>query len=691
MVDFGMKGQLVRFDYRDNCNATIVEILGGTLEFEDQVANANRHESVEEVTVHPMSPGLSGAAVFLVRRTGRNIRYSPWVVKVCSNPSLVISERENNRKYVQGKLGIAPLLIETGSSRILIFVFGGALADFDPCTLRSGYEAAQPKALAELMKLFVMSISRLHHHVEDGTSCVDRMPLLISLADRLRDLGKTVPEDLANRFLELWTATYTERRTFPRFSSTGHGDLNAGNLLFDPHYDVAYPIVIDFASMERSKDNQSYPLTQHLPFWDYAKLERDIQTRLFLKEALACGLGIEDILNAVRWVNGCGDGLEDRADDEAVSRFLEVTASLRNSVVSEYSPNDLQAYRVVLAYAMLTTILRAVPDGDVPHDLQIRLAVEASVCLLSAVHDRLPAEALRRGSPPIGQSAIGQVKPEPLRLARRLSQRTWERDATQDVSRQKTLLIVAIERVLERLQDGAVAIKDREDVRHDVTFVRNNRDLDACGRINAQAYSGNRWGGVGLTIEDNVLEKTERNRNHWEKCPKALLLLKATRVEGATPSKGYIGFTHLIPLNEVGFRRYCRGEIEDNVLGTDVIASPHERAEAILLFSMALDPMSIDRLYRRSEHRIGNRPNGFQRFRYHQFEKLIRALAYHAEEMAAEYHGGQSRVRVIVQADDSGEMIPAIRRAGFTKTGWVSGDRCPIWELMFAISDSGAS
>lgn len=373
----------MRFDYHDGTEQVLIDILGGSREFEDQIAQASKASSITDVAVHHLTAGLSGAAVFLVRRLGPQGRLTPWVVKASNIPELIITERQNNEELVQNVLAAAPQLIPTGSSRLLLFRFGGSLADFHPTTLRAGYARSSPQTIAALMHRIVLSLKPIHKFSDDNASCVHRMSTLVDLQSRLASLQPPLPVGLAERLLESWRAVLAKKDQFPHVRSTAHGDLNAGNVLFEPGDVPALPVVIDFASMRRSKDNQAYPESLHYPFWDFAKLERDLQSRLFLSEAIGAGIAHEDIVGAVRAINASFHPALP-ASAGPVAKLVAATSGLRDAVRKEYPPSDVDgAYRVVLAYAMLSVIFRQPPDSDVPMDLQRLVASEAAIALLS--------------------------------------------------------------------------------------------------------------------------------------------------------------------------------------------------------------------------------------------------------------------------------------------------------------------
>src|SRR5260370_21209535 len=150
------------------------------------------------------------------------------------------------------------------------------------------------------MRRIVTALSPLPHIASDSTSCVDRMILRSPLNVQLDEVAAAIPQDSRKAVLSLWDAVHKRSSHYPSQCMTGHGDLNSGNVLFEPGSNASYPLFIDFASIERSKDNTNYPPGYHFPFWDYAKLERDIKTRLFLREAIAEGRTISDIVDVIR-------------------------------------------------------------------------------------------------------------------------------------------------------------------------------------------------------------------------------------------------------------------------------------------------------------------------------------------------------------------------------------------------------
>jgi hypothetical protein len=371
------------FEYIDDAKEQLASILGSADEFEDQVARTMRSARDPRITTRALTPGMSGASVFLVSRLADGKTLSALVVKAASEVSLIKTERDNYEHHVHDRLKSAPALVPLGSSRLLAYDFGGALAAFKPVTLRAGYQHASPEALAALMTRIVQSLGVLHSVGADTISCARRVVFGPALEERLASWPK-LPQASVDRLLELLAQVAKHEDRFPGVYMTGHGDLNAGNVLFEAGPDASYPVFIDFASIERTKDNRQYPRGQHFPFWDYAKLERDVKTRLFFKEAVAEGLQAAGILEAVRTLDGA-KATDASAQSGAVKKLFMSTRALREGVRANFAPRIYGGcYPLAVAYATVSVLYRKEPDNDVPLDLQALVAVESAIALLDS-------------------------------------------------------------------------------------------------------------------------------------------------------------------------------------------------------------------------------------------------------------------------------------------------------------------
>jgi hypothetical protein len=403
---------VIRFEYLGGSETNLDGIVQ-IAEFEDQLRNACGTDKVTQISVRSLVPGLSGAAVFLIHRIGElGQQYWPWVVKAASDLNLIISERENYKLFVKGILQNAPDLILDQSSKLFIMSFGGLSNNTQ--SLRVGYEQSSTTALNTLAHRIVTALAPIHTMHADTASCIERMPALLGLKDKLLSSNPRVDKQLIENLCKTWDALLKAPDRYPHRRSRAHGDLNAGNVLFEPGPEASYPVFIDFASMQRSKDNEAYPLGFHLPFWDYAKLERDIQTRMFLKEAINRKVPPQSIMAAIQTLNG-GSEHRQYSQTESTKKLTEITTALRKNVIEAYAPDTFRrCYRTVLAYAMLSVLLRKQPDEDVELDLQYQVAVQAAMALLSspfsdfsAANEVVSPEPHKKRSP--GREDDGQV------------------------------------------------------------------------------------------------------------------------------------------------------------------------------------------------------------------------------------------------------------------------------------------
>lgn len=365
------------FEYFDKADENVAGIIRKS-EFED-LLNVINNGAATRFAVRMLTPGLSGAAVFLISRIGPAGKLPKWVVKTSICPELIIAERDNYKTFISGTMINAPKLLNNESSRVLVMEFGGMLSEFEPVSLREGYSQSSTYALETLMSRLVATLNSIHQTTDDTVSIINRMESLENLEQRLS--GLSLGADVTNRLLAAWKRVIVDQSNFPAIKSKAHGDLNAGNVLFERGDQASYPVIIDFACMLRSKDNVRYDDGFHLPFWDYAKVERDIQTRMFLKEALTEGANEEDIVSVVREVNR-GTGFYS-INTDPVKKMEKALFALRGAVRDRHPPAQFNgSYRVVLAYAMNSVLFRSIPDTDVDFNIQRRIAAEAAIALL---------------------------------------------------------------------------------------------------------------------------------------------------------------------------------------------------------------------------------------------------------------------------------------------------------------------
>ncbi len=373
-------------DYTTGAKEALNNILpSGISEFKLSISSACTKEKIDEVGVHLLNPGLSGAAVFLINRIRKGIDMIPWVAKVADNIDLINQEKANYENRIFGTVNLAPRLVETNDLRILYFEYAGFLARSNIVkTLRDGYTKTSAEALEVLMQRIVQSLDPLHDISADSKTFIDRMPELENLSVLQNKLTEKISSDLALVLTSSWQSLQSNKTNCHRLRSTAHGDLNSGNILFEIGSNGSYPVFIDFASMTRSKDNKWYDEGYHFPFWDYAKLERDIITRLFLKEAVDECIDEEDIINVIKYVYAFDtNSFKVPIVGSSVYKLVKTVSALRQEIQSLSKYQQYEAcYKSVLAYAFMSVIFRKVPDSEFKTNIQLTVAAQAAISLL---------------------------------------------------------------------------------------------------------------------------------------------------------------------------------------------------------------------------------------------------------------------------------------------------------------------
>ncbi|MFO0007703.1 MAG: hypothetical protein ACK559_41975, partial [bacterium] len=120
------------------------------------------------------------------------------------------------------------------------------------------------------------------------------------------------------------------------------------------------------------------------------KLERDIITRLFLKEADKEQISNYDIINIVKYICSNRHELSNSNKTKKAAEKLIKTLSALRSTRNYYFPENYQkCYKVVLAYSLTKMLFRKVPDSEFRGDIQGLVAVNAAITLLSEPFESL--------------------------------------------------------------------------------------------------------------------------------------------------------------------------------------------------------------------------------------------------------------------------------------------------------------
>lgn len=134
----------------------------------------------------------------------------------------------------------------------------------------------------------------------------------------------------------------------------------------------------------------------------------------------------------------------------------------------------------------------------------------------------------------------------------------------------------------------------------------------------------------GMTREEVI----QRNTAIIDRCPTAFQLVRAG---SASPRDVFIGYTCVLPLNEVGADIYLRGLIKDKDIPASLLCRPGESVKAILVFAIVLDQRIT------KSNSLKGKSFGF----------LLKALEYHVSVIAREYSSGSGALDVWVQSEDA--------------------------------------
>ena len=113
----------------------------------------------------------------------------------------------------------------------------------------------------------------------------------------------------------------------------------------------------------------------------------------------------------------------------------------------------------------------------------------------------------------------------------------------------------------------------------------------------------------------------------------------------------YIGYTAIVPLNDVGADVYFRGLIKDRDLPASLICRAGEPSRALLIFAVVLNVKWRDR------RSLGRR----------HLNRLLKAVEYHVNVVATA-HAGHTGGCVVWTQSEHKSIVKHLRERGFTST-----------------------
>jgi len=167
--------------------------------------------------------------------------------------------------------------------------------------------------------------------------------------------------------------------------------------------------------------------------------------------------------------------------------------------------------------------------------------------------------------------------------------------------------------------------------------------LDFLVALNREAFEGSRF-------QMTVKELSARNTGFIDKHPKVFMLIRnpSTEMEQAGDGYRFVGYTCVLPLNEVGADRYLNGLLRDREVRASLLCGPREPCNHILLFSIALGSQ------------YSRKPSGVILFPF-----LLRCAEYHIQTIA-QFHDDSGRITVWAHSEFR-TLQKLLEKRGFTR------------------------
>lgn len=213
----------------------------------------------------------------------------------------------------------------------------------------------------------------------------------------------------------------------------------------------------------------------------------------------------------------------------------------------------------------------------------------------------------------------------------------------------------------------------------------NDRLLAEAAKLNSTSF-------LGAAREDTLDNKQRRIHANQRKNPFCLMLLSDKNQ--SSNSLSFIGFTHLIPVNEATYHQYLAGEIGDNDLNSDRVCGLDEAAYAVIIFSLGLERYRLKQVFK-------NKPNGkFDRllskiglppFRTNamytaEFDLWV-GLIYHLRLLLQNQKIAQWPATILAKSFNS-KVVHMLEGAGFNKREELSADGESLFELKLTLHEA---
>lgn len=213
----------------------------------------------------------------------------------------------------------------------------------------------------------------------------------------------------------------------------------------------------------------------------------------------------------------------------------------------------------------------------------------------------------------------------------------------------------------------------------------NDRLIAEAAKLNCAVF-------LGSAYEDTLERKLRRNHAHQRKNPYSLMLVSHQDAVGDTLK--FIGFTHLIPVNEANYHKYLDGKIHDNDFGADLVCSVNEPAYAIIIFSLGIERYRMKRLFKnrtiskldRTLSKIGLPPYKANDLYDAEYDLWV-GLIHHLRQLLQHQTTVQWPTNILAQSFNK-KVMQILIDAGFQQRNKTSADGEPLFELKLTLHEA---
>lgn len=215
----------------------------------------------------------------------------------------------------------------------------------------------------------------------------------------------------------------------------------------------------------------------------------------------------------------------------------------------------------------------------------------------------------------------------------------------------------------------------------------NDRLIAEAAKLNCAVF-------LGSAYEDTIDSKQRRNHSHQLKNPYSLMLV--SHQDKSSTALKFIGFTHLIPVNEATYHQYLDGKIQDNAFSADLVCSLDEPAYAVIIFSLGIERYRMKRLFKsrsigkvdRVLSKIGLPPYRANDLYDAEYDLWV-GLIYHLRQLLQHQTTVQWPTNILAQSFNK-KVMHVLTDAGFKQRTETSADGEPLFELKLSLHEAVA-